>query len=136
MISDEPLVDIPESRISPDSDEHRILEHYLMLCARTSRVKIVHAWHVGADREFEKHRRIGKQRLFCWVDANNLEDNNAFQDVLRRGFNVPINGMSFSFGSLTLPGFPLLSLGDVHKMADIFPVGERRMFQLILCELG
>lgn len=137
LLEDESLT---ECKVSLDSDEHRIIEQYLMLCARTSRVRILHAWHVGASRYgqlYQHHRGSGKHRLLCWVDENKLDKNNALQDVIRRGFVIPTEGMTFSFGTLILPGLPLLlSHDDVNQMKDVFPVGERRLFQLILCEVG
>lgn len=129
---------IPESAISIGSDEHHILEHYLMCSSRTSRLRVVNAWHINAARygELVLQRGAGKQKLFCWVDVNTLDENNSLQDVLRRGFDVPINGMTFPFGCLTLPGMPFLSFNEIQEMQDVFPIGERRTFQLLLCEVG
>ncbi|XP_055388820.1 uncharacterized protein LOC129617774 [Condylostylus longicornis] len=129
---------LPEAAVSPDSDEHRILEQYLMLCVRSSRVKVVRAYHIESRLHagLRQHRASGKQRILCWIDANNLDENNRLQDILRRGFVVPSCGMTFPFGALVLPGLPLLlSHGDVKQMQDVFPVGERRLFQFILCQV-
>lgn len=125
--------------IGPDSDEFLMLEHYLRLCSRTSRVKVTHAWRVtmGHSSLLTHSRKFGKQRIFSWVDPNSQTERNALQNVIRRGFIVPGQGLKFSIGNLDLPGMPLpLTYLDIQRMHDVFPVGERRRFQLILCEVG
>ncbi|KAL8272680.1 hypothetical protein Esti_003384 [Eimeria stiedai] len=96
-----------------NSDEWAFVEYMLQINTRTSRVKLLQAWHVAPPHvvyQFEK-RTARRLVVYSFVDASLLDEDNSIQDVARRGFKIGPRGMKFVLGNFSLQGIPLLRGG-------------------------
>ncbi|PHJ24685.1 zinc finger protein [Cystoisospora suis] len=149
-----------------DSDEWSFLEYLLQMSARTSRVRLLQAWHIAPPHIISNFERRTKGRLlaYSFVDMASLDEENSLQDIARRGFKVSPRGMRFAVGNFSLPGFPLMRGGPnelddpytLHPAASLAQkeqsqrdrakfleaartqllTGERRIFEFLLCQVG
>ncbi|KAL8431405.1 hypothetical protein Efla_001760 [Eimeria flavescens] len=104
-----------------NSDEWAFVEYMLQINTRTSRVKLLHAWHVAPPHvvyQFEK-RTARRLVVYSFVDASLLDEDNSIQDVTRRGFKIGPRGMKFVLGNFSLQGIPLLR-GGPNGVPDPF----------------
>lgn len=138
------------------TEEWNLLEHYLQVCCRSSRSLIQQIWHVniGSISTAFERRTQDKLVLYCWVDTNELDQNNSIQDVSRRGFKIPSSGMKFTSGNIRLPGVPQAShngrvssgrninLEEIsagiksNKFDSDYTPATRRLFEFFLCKVG
>ncbi|KYK66638.1 zinc finger protein [Toxoplasma gondii TgCatPRC2] len=149
-----------------DSDEWAFLEYLLQMSVRTSRVRLLQAWHIATPHlvsAFER-RTQGRLLTYSFVDTASLDEDNSLQDIARRGLKIPMTGMRFAVGNFSLPGFPLMRGGpaeaedpfvlpssavstrqeeakkDRSKFLDAarsqLLTGERRIFEYLLCQVG
>ncbi|SBS84407.1 zinc finger protein, putative [Plasmodium ovale] len=91
-------------QIFRDSEEWLTLEYFLQMNVRTSRVKLVQAWHVSPIQlinNFEK-RNSEKLVLKSFIDATSLDMDNNIQDVCTRGFSISKKGLKLSVGNFKL----------------------------------
>ncbi|SCN44830.1 zinc finger protein, putative [Plasmodium malariae] len=165
LVTDINILDNNLTQIFRDSEEWLTLEYFLQMNARTSRVKLVQAWHVSPAHvinKFEK-RNSDKLVLKSFIDASALDMDNTIQDICTRGFSISKRGLKLSVGNFNIPGFPLTSLlkGNVFNDSDelvfeqnemnrgkkslkkiiehnetVLLSGERGVFEFLLCDVG
>ncbi|XP_026193312.1 uncharacterized protein LOC34622905 [Cyclospora cayetanensis] len=103
------------------SDEWGFIEYLLQMEARTSRIKLLQAWHLPSSllvTQFEK-RTARRLVVYSFVDSSMLDEDNSIQDVARRGFKIGPRGMKFVLGNFSLQGIPLLR-GGLEGAPDPF----------------
>lgn len=159
------ILDSELTQVLKDSEEWNILEYFLQMNTRTSRVKLIQAWYVSPTHIMNKFEKKNSDKLVlkCFIDTVALDMENSIQDVCRRGFSISKKGIKLSVGNFSLPGFPLMSLNttspahDEHELiyesnefnlkkkdkqkilenAENFLLsGERRIFEFFLCDVG
>ncbi|GAB66888.1 zinc finger protein [Plasmodium cynomolgi strain B] len=153
------------TQIFRDSEEWLTLEYLLQMNVRTSRVRLVQAWHlspVHLINKFEK-KNSNKLVLKSFIDVSSLDMDNSIQDVCTRGFSVSRRGLRLSVGNFNIPGFPLTSLDagraivnpnelegetdstykakktlrNILKHSEtVLLSGERSVFEFFLCDVG
>lgn len=96
-----------------NSDEWALVEYLLQITTRTSRVKLLQAWHVAPPHAVNQFAKRTAQRLVVdsFVDATLLDEENSLQDIARRGFKIGPRGMKFVLGNFSLQGIPLFRGG-------------------------
>lgn len=159
------ILDSDLTQVLKDSEEWNILEYFLQMNTRTSRVKLIQAWHMSPTHiinKFEK-KHSDKLVLKCFIDTVDLDMENSIQDVCRRGFTISKRGLKLSVGNFSIPGFPLMSMNKknvgydenelicesnelslgkkgkkkILECAETFLLsGERRIFEFFLCDVG
>ncbi|CRG97958.1 zinc finger protein, putative [Plasmodium gallinaceum] len=159
------ILDNNLTQIFRDSEEWLILEYFLQMNTRTSRVKLVQAWHVSPAHTINKFEKRNSEKLVlkCFIDTLALDKDNTIQDICRRGFSISKKGLKLSVGNFNLPGFPLTSLNKKNIINDsneliyeqdvtylgkkkkkkiiehsetVLLSGERSLFEFFLCDVG
>ncbi|CAG9474916.1 zinc finger protein, putative [Plasmodium vivax] len=163
--TDTSILDNNLTQIFRDSEEWLTLEYLLQMNVRTSRVRLVQAWHlspVHLINKFEK-RNANKLVLKSFIDVSSLDMDNSIQDVCTRGFSVSRRGLRLSVGNFNIPGFPLTSLDAGRALVNpnelagepgatpkakktlrnilkhsetVLLSGERSVFEFFLCDVG
>jgi len=85
--------------LSRQSDEFRAVEYQLKLGLQGHPASDVNIWKVdnpNANVTFER-RTANMLTLDCWTDCGDLDSSNRMDDVCRRGFLFPANGLGLPF---------------------------------------
>ncbi|VWU48826.1 zinc finger protein, putative [Hepatocystis sp. ex Piliocolobus tephrosceles] len=163
--SDIQILDNSLTQIFDKSETWLMLEYYLQMTLRTSRVKLIQAWVVSAlqtTHKFEK-KNAGKLVLKTFIDTASLDAENTIQNICTRGFSISKKGLKLSFGNFNLPGFPLIPMNKANKENGTYELtsekeninkqnkllrqikkqrekfylsGERNIFEFFLCDVG
>ncbi|SOV74420.1 zinc finger protein, putative [Plasmodium sp. gorilla clade G3] len=159
------ILDNNLTQIFRDSDEWLTLEYFLQVNARTSRVKLVQAWHVSPVQVINKFQKKNSEKLVLktFIDTSALDRDNTIQDICARGFCISSKGLKLSIGNFNIPGFPLTSLNKnktfnkcneltyendpqnsrkkklkkiIEHSQNSLLSGERGIFEFLLCDVG
>lgn len=95
------ILDNNLTQIFRDSEEWLTLEYFLQMNARTSRVKLVQAWHISPIEVINKFKKRNFERLVLksFIDTSSMDMNNSIQDVCIRGFSISKKGLKLSIGN-------------------------------------
>ncbi|GAW81378.1 zinc finger protein [Plasmodium gonderi] len=153
------------TQIFRDSEEWLTLEYLLQMNVRTSRVRLVQAWHVSPAHMINKFQKRNSNKfvLKSFIDVASLDMDNSIQHVCTRGFSLNRRGLRLSVGNFNIPGFPLTTLGTERALVEsnqlpneqsarnkakktlknmmkhsetVLLTGERSIFEFFLCDVG
>ncbi|CDJ41324.1 B-box zinc finger family protein, related [Eimeria tenella] len=117
------------------SDEWAFIEYMLQISTRTSRVKLLQAWHLSPPQVVNQFERRTARRLvvYSFVEASLLDEENTIQNVTRRGFKID------SRAELTTSAKEQQKderSAFIEAAKSQLLSGERRVYEFFLCKVG